>query len=126
MNVLRFKKGCKNWDTTYEAELDYEYTAEQEKRITSLILFRPDTGKKAVIPWSVFEMCSQGQSGYTDETGLCVKSTCNGLFVSCGYAFNILIHTDQVAAIKRAAKNLAGNLSFSVENILREYSMQRN
>ena len=126
MNVLKFKKGAKSWDTTYEAELDYEYTSEQEKKITSLILYRPDTGKRAVIPWNVFEMCSQSQSGYIDETGLCVKSTTGGLCISCGYAFNILIHQDQVAAIKRAARNLSENVSYSVENILKEYSMHRN
>jgi len=32
MNVLKFKRGYKNWETTYEAELDYEYTANFEKR----------------------------------------------------------------------------------------------
>ena len=124
MNVLRFKKGYKNWETTYEAELDYEYSASFEKKITSLILYRQDMGRRVSIPWHAFEQFTQpGTNGtYADSSGLKVRYAEGGLDVSNGLNFLVRIHADQVAAIKRAAKNISQNVSSSVENILMEYS----
>ncbi len=127
MNVLRFKKGYKNWETTYEAELDYEYSASFEKKITSLILYRPDMGRRVSIPWQAFEQFTQpGTDGtYADSAGLKIRYADGRLDVSNGQNFLVRIHADQVAAIKRAAKNISQNVSCSVENILREYSSHR-
>jgi hypothetical protein len=127
MNVLRFKKGYKNWETTYEVELDYEYSASFEKKITSLILYRPDMGRRVSIPWQAFEQLSQeGSSGaFVDSTGLKIRYANGGLDVSNGQNFNVRILPDQAAAIKRAARNVSQDVSCSVENILREYSSQR-
>jgi hypothetical protein len=119
MNVLRFKKGYKNWEMTYEVELDYEYSASFEKKITSLILYRPDMGRRVSIPWKAFEQFSQEGSigAFIDSTGLKIRYANGGLDVSNG--------PDQAAAIKRAARNVSQDVSCSVENILREYSGQR-
>jgi hypothetical protein len=127
MNVLRFKKGYKNWETTYEVELDYEYTASFEKKISSVILYRPDMGRRASIPWQAFQQFSQpGQEGaFVDSAGLKIRYANGGLDVSNGQNFSVHILPDQVAAIKRAARNISQNVSCSVENILREYSSQR-
>jgi hypothetical protein len=123
MNVLRFKKGYKNWETTYEAELDYEYSASFEKKITSLILYRPDMGRRVSIPWKAFEQFTQPGTGgaYADSTGLKVRYADGGLEVSNGQNFSVKIQPDQAAAIKRAARNISQDVSCSVENILREY-----
>jgi hypothetical protein len=127
MNVLRFKKGYKNWETTYEVELDYEYTASFEKKITSLILYRPDMGRRVAIPWQAFEQFSQpgSEGAFVDSTGLKIRYANGGLDVSNGQNFNVRILSDQAAAIKRAARNVSQDVSCSVENILREYSSQR-
>jgi hypothetical protein len=124
MNVLKFKKGCKNWETTYEAELDFEYTHEQRKRISSLIIHRPDTGRKVAIPWQIFESYANHSNAgvFADQTGLKLGLANDGLEVSCGQSFNVVIHEDQIAAIMRAARNVTEDVSYSVESILMEYS----
>ena len=127
MNVLRFKKGYNGWQTTYEAELDFEYTSLVEKKVTALILKRLETGSQAVIPWQVFEEYTKGEGSgiYVDQTGLKMRYINGQLQVSWNGSFNIVIHADQIDAIKKVAKRISENISCSVENILREYSSQR-
>ncbi|MBN2251053.1 MAG: hypothetical protein JW724_03145 [Candidatus Altiarchaeota archaeon] len=126
MNVLRFNKGCNGWETSFEAELDYEYTLSQEKRITALILYRPDLGKKVAIPWRIFEHYARGSNGsaFADSSGLRIRLSKGRLVISNGLNFRLVIHEDQVAAIKRAARNVVEDVSYTVENIFREYSVQ--
>ena len=126
MNVLRFKKGYKNWDATYEAELDYEYTTQSIKKITTLIVRKPDTGKSFAIPWNVVEeyLQSQRDGSFADETGTKLKYV-QGMFQITGSNFNLIIHPDQIASIRIAAKNVVKGVSHSVENIFREHSTQR-
>jgi hypothetical protein len=126
MNVLRFKKGYKNWDATYEAELDYEYTTQSIKKITTLIVRKPDTGKSFAIPWNVVEEYLQGHrdSSFVDEAGNKLKYV-QGMFQITGSNFNLIIHPDQIASIRIAAKNIVKGVSHSVENIFREHSTQR-
>jgi len=126
MNVLRFKKGCKKWDTTYEAELDFEYTASQEKKVTALILHIQDLGKRVNIPWDVFELYAEGATvtPYTDASNVKLMHSEGRLYISNGGNLNIVIHEDQIAAIKRAARNIVGDVSYSVENIFRQYSIK--
>jgi len=128
MNVLRFKKGYKGWETTYEAELDFEYTSLVEKHVTSLILKRPDLGVSAVIPWQVFEEYTKGENNsvYIDSTGLKMRYLNGQLQVSWKGSFNIVIHADQIEAIKKVAKRVSESVSYSVENILKEYSALRH
>lgn len=127
MNVLKFKRGYKDWETTYEVELDFEYTADLEKRITSIIIYRPDIGKKVVIPWRIFELYLNGEteSIFADSSGLRIRVVDNELYVTNEHNFRVVIHEDQIEAIKRAARNVVEDVSSSVENILREFSMQR-
>lgn len=127
MNVLKFKKGYKDWETTYVVELDFEYTADLEKRITSIIIYRPDIGKKVVIPWQIFELYLKGEieSTFADSSGLRIKLIDDELYVTNEHDFRVVIHGDQIEAIKRAARNVVEDVSSSVENILREFSMQR-
>ena len=124
MNVLKFKKGCKEWETSYEVELDYEYSEDLEKEITSVILYRQDLGKKAVIPWGIFKKftCGSNEGTFIDSSGLRIGFIKGKLSVSQGYSFNIIIHEDQIDAINRAAKNIVEDISYSVENILKEYA----
>lgn len=126
MNVLRFKKGCKKWDTTYEAELDFEYTINQEKKVTALILHMPELGKRVTIPWEVFELYSKGESEapFADAHNLKIMKIEGKLYISKDCDFNIVIHEDQIAAINRAAQNIVGDVSYSVENIFRQYSIK--
>lgn len=127
MNVLKFKKGYKDWETTYEVELDFEYTADLEKRITSIILYKPDIGKTVVIPWRIFELYINGEteSTFTDLSSLNIRFIDNELYVSNEHGFQVIIHKDQIEAIKIAAKNVEEDISASVENILREFAMKR-
>jgi hypothetical protein len=124
MNVLRFTKGYNNWETTYEVELDFEYTENLEKKISSLIIYRQDLGKKAVIPWQVFENYATGQKegSFADASGLRIGSINGKLSITQGYNFNVIMHEDQIEAIRRAAKNIVEDVSYSVENILKEYA----
>lgn len=125
MNVLKFKKGCKDWETTYEVELDFEYTADLEKKITSIIIYRSDIGKKVVIPWQIFKLYLKGEveSSFTDSSGLMVKLIGRELYIANEYGFRVIIHNDQLEAIKHAAKNVVEDISSSVENILKEFSL---
>ena len=126
MNVLRFRKGCKKWDTTYEVELDFEYTTSQEKKVTALILHMPEYGKRASVPWDVFSQYAEGrsQAPYADSSNVKIMYLEGRLYISNGGSFNVVIHEDQMAAIKRAAKNIESDVSYSVENIFRQYSIQ--
>lgn len=126
MRVLRFKKGYKNWDTTFEAELDYEFTTQNIKKVSTLIIKKPETGKRISIPWNIVEEYIRGERNepFIDETGTKIKYL-NGTFQITGNNFNLIIHPDQVKAIRLAAANMVRDISYSVENILREYSMQR-
>ncbi len=126
MNVLRFKKGYKDWETTYDVELDYEYDERLEKKMSSLIICRQDLGKKAVVPWQVFENYATGhmEGTFADASGLRIGRVNGKLSITQGYNFNVVIHQDQIEAIRRAAKNLVEDVSSSVENILKEYALR--
>ena len=125
MRILRFKKGYKNWDTTYEAELDYEYTTQSLKKITTLTVRKPELGRSVEIPWNLVESYIQGErdTPFIDETGIMIKYV-QGMFQITGNNFSLVIQPDQVAAIRIAANNVVRGVSYSVENILREYSLQ--
>ena len=125
MNVLRFKKGCKKWDTTYEAELDFEYTARGEKKVTALILHMPELGRRLSIPWEVFKLYSESpaKTPYADEHNIKIMHVEGRLCISNGSSFNIAVHEDQIAAIKRAARNIESDVSSSVESIFKQYSI---
>lgn len=126
MKVLRFKKGYKNWDTNFEAELDYEFTAQSVKKVSTLIIKRPELGKRVSIPWNLVEEYVRGErdAPFIDETGTKIKYS-DGRLQITGNNFNLIIHPDQVTAIRVAAVNMVRDVSYSVENILREHSTQR-
>ncbi|MEA3255637.1 MAG: hypothetical protein U9Q22_07360 [Candidatus Altiarchaeota archaeon] len=126
MNVLKFKKGYSGYETGYEVELDFEYTADLEKRITSIILYRPDIGKKVVIPWQIFKLYLRGETetAFADSSGLRVRLRGKELYITNGQGFHVVIRGDQIEAIKRVARNVVEDVSSSVENILKEFSMQ--
>ena len=124
MNVLKFDKGFK--DASYEVELDFEYTADLEKKITSIIIYRPDIGRKVVIPWQIFRLYLRGdnETSFADSSGMRVMLVDKGLYITDRLGFRILICMEHIEAIKHAARNVVEDVSSSVENILKEFSMQ--
>ncbi len=125
MNLIRFKKGYNNWEITYEVELDFEYTPDLKKRITSVIFYRPDIEHRISIPWRIFRAYLDGdvKTAFANSSGLSIR-VINGEIHISAPEFNLLIHRDQAIAIRNAAKNLVENVSVSVENIFRKSAMQ--
>ncbi|MBN2014894.1 MAG: hypothetical protein JW778_06915 [Candidatus Altiarchaeota archaeon] len=127
MNSLIFRKGFKDWKTTYRVEIGFEYTADLEKKLTNVILHQIDNNRTVSIPWSVLEtFLNGGREGiYADAYGLVIRPIDDGILVSDSRFLKIIIHGDQVEAIKRAAKNVEEDISESVERILRDFSAHR-
>jgi len=127
MNSLIFRRGYKNWKTTYKVEIDFEYTADLEKRLTDVVLHQLDINHNVTIPWSIFESYLDGEENgiYADASGLTIRTVDEGILVSDSRFLNILIHKDQMEAIKRAAKNVREDISESVERILRGFTAHK-
>jgi len=127
MNSLIFRRGYKDWKTTYKVEINFEYTADLEKRLTDVTLHQLDINRSVTIPWSIFKSYLDGRedSIYADASGLTIRTVDEGVLVSDSRFLNILIHRDQMEAIKRAAKNVKEDISESVERILREFTTHK-
>ncbi|HDH41622.1 MAG TPA: hypothetical protein ENG12_04375 [Candidatus Altiarchaeales archaeon] len=127
MNSLIFRRGYKNWKTTYRVEINFEYTADLEKRLTDVTLHQLDINRSVTIPWSIFRSYLDGDEDgiYADASGLTIRTVDEGILVSDSRFLNILIHRDQMEAIKRAAKNVREDISESVERILREFTTHK-
>ncbi len=125
MNLI-FRKGYKDWETTYEVEFDFEYSSDMKKRITGIILYCHDIKQRIAIPWHIFEEFLAGKTDgiFANPSGLRIKSVNGGLHISNGHFLNLLVHRDQIMAIKTAAKNITEDISTSVENILSEFAVQ--
>lgn len=124
MNSLIFRRGYKNWRTTYKIDIGFEYTADLEKKLTSVTLHQMDIHRSVTIPWNIFESYLTGgeESVYADASGLTIRAVNEGVLVSNSHFLNILIHQDQMEAIKRAARNIQEDISESVDRILREFA----
>ena len=128
MNVLRFRRGIKDWKTTYEVNIDFEYTADLEKRLTRITFYRPDLNRSITLPWSIFEPYLNGneKTTYVDKSGIVIRVIDEGLFISDSRAFSIVVQRDQMTAIRIAANRIKEDISKSVERILREFSYRRS
>ncbi len=103
METLRFRKGCKNWDTTYEVSLISEYTPDLEKKITHAALFRPETNQNIRIPWGVLEGYLNGEKTPLAGKDLSIKPTAAGLYLMRnGSGFTM--HKDQMRAVLSMAE----------------------
>lgn len=127
MNSLIFRKGFKDWRTTYKVEIGFEYTADLEKKLTNVTLHQIDNNRSVSIPWKILEtFLNGGREGiYADAFGLVIRPSGDGILISDSRFLNIHIHEDQMRAIKRAAKNVEEDISESVERILRDFSTHR-
>lgn len=127
MNLI-FRKGYKDWETTYEVEFDFEYTPEMKKKITDIIFYCHDLKQKISIPWQIFEefLLGKPEGIFANSSGLKIRSVNSGIHISNGHFLNLLIHRDQIMAIKAAAKNITEDVSASVENILSEFVVQNS
>ncbi len=123
MNSLIFRRGYKDWKTTYKIEIGFEYTADLEKKLTDVILSQVNINQSVRIPWSIFRSYLEDREDgiYADASGLTIRAGDEGLLVSDSRFLNILIHRDQMEAIKRAARNVKEDISESVERILRGF-----
>jgi len=124
MDVIKFKRGIKNWDTSYNVEIDFEYTADLEKRITEVVFYQPHTNLRVRVPWRVLKGYLDGTTSnvYVDSSGLKLEMVGNDLHISDSRFFHITVHEDQRRAIKIAARNVKERISSSVERILREFA----
>ena len=124
MQVLRFKRGVKHWECTYNVEIDFEYTADLEKKIVEVVFHQPHTNLRLRVPWSILKDYLYGVSTrpYVESSGLRLQYVGNDLHVSDSRFFDVIVHEDQRHAITRAAKNVKENISSSVERILKEFA----
>lgn len=124
LNSLIFRKGFKDWGTTYKVEIGFEYTADLEKRLTEVTLHNLDTNRSLAVPWTIFSTYLSGGEPaiYADSAGLTLRPIEDGILVSDSKMLCIHIHQDQMDAIRRAASNLKEDISSSVERILREFT----
>lgn len=124
MSSLIFRKGFKEWGTTYKVDIGFEYTADLEKKLTEVTLHHLDTNRSLTVPWSIFSTYLAGgdNSIYADSAGLTIRPAEDGILVSDSRMLCIHIHGDQMDAIKRAASNLKEDISHSVERILKEFT----
>ncbi|HIE34188.1 MAG TPA: hypothetical protein EYP86_03515 [Candidatus Altiarchaeales archaeon] len=127
MNVLRFRRGIKNWKTTYEVYIDFEYTADLEKRLTNITFYQPEINRKIIIPWHILEpyLLNMETATYVEPSGLKIRVIDEGLLISDPHFLNIIVHRDQMNAIRIAARNVRKDISESVERILRESYSRR-
>ncbi len=127
MNLI-FRKGYKDWKTTYEVEFDFEYTSDLRKTITDVIFYCPELKQKIAIPWHIFEGFLDGKTEgiFANASGLKIKPFNGEIHISNGHFLDLLIHRDQVMAIKVAAMNIIADVSISVENILSEFAAQKS
>jgi hypothetical protein len=122
MNSLIFRRGYKDWKTTYKVEIGFEYTADLEKRLTDVTLYLPDVNRSVRINWDIFKSYLNGREDgvYADASGLTIRRVDEGMLISDSRFLKVLVHRDQMDAINRAAKNVREDISESVERILRE------
>jgi hypothetical protein len=124
LSSLIFRKGFKEWSTTYKVDIGFEYTADLEKKLTEVTLHHLDTKRSLTVPWSIFSTYLAGGDNaiYADSAGLTIRPAEDGILVSDSRMLCIHIHGDQMDAIKRAASNLKEDISQSVERILKEFT----
>ena len=122
MNILRFRRGFKHWECTYTVEIDFEYTADLEKKITEIIFYQPQNNLRVRVLWDVLRKYLEGSVSrpYVNESGLKLEMVKNDLHISNSRFFHIKVHEDQRRAICVAARNVKENISSSVDRILRE------
>ncbi len=127
MNSLIFRKGFKDWNTTYKVEIGFEYTADLEKKLTEVVIHHMDSNRSLTIPWCVFQpyLFDGDKTAYADASGLTIRPVSDGLLVSDSRMLCIHVHGDQLDAIRRTAGNVREEISSSVERILREFSLPR-
>ena len=124
MNSLVFKKGFKNWTKSYKVEINFEYTADLEKKLTDLKLEMIDCGRSICVPWTIFKVYMRGgcEHSYADPSGLKIVPVDDGVVVSDSRFFDLQIHGDQMEAIKKVANNVSEDISDSIEKILRGFT----
>jgi len=122
MNVIRFKRGVKHWECTYEVKIDYEYTADLGKKISDIIFYQPQTNLRVRVPWKILKNYLNGDlsTTYVDESGLKLEMDGKDLRISDSRLFHIKVHEDQRKCIHIAAIKVKEDISSSVERILRE------
>lgn len=122
-----FRKGFKEWSTTYKVEIGFEYTADLEKKLTDVTLHNLDTNRSLTVPWGIFStyLVGGGNTIYADSAGLTIRPAEDGILVSDSKMLCIHVHRDQMDAIRRTASNLKEDISQSVERILKEFTAPR-
>ncbi len=124
MHVIKFKRGVKHWESTYNVEIDFEYTADLEKKLSDVIFHQPHTNLRVRIPWSILKDYLYGISTrpYVEPSGVKLEMVGNDLHISDSRFFHVIVHEDQRKAITVAARNVKENISSSVERILKEFA----
>lgn len=121
-DILKFKKGFKDWNTTFTVKINCEYTSELEKVITTIEFYLPEKLKSVIIPWRAFEPFLRGQTTpYADGTGLDISAKGGSIDVRDGKGFMIEIREDQVNSILIACSRLQEEISPSVQKLKDDY-----
>lgn len=123
MNSLKFKRGFKDWDQTYEVKIVPEYTADLEKIITSVEFYDPAKGLKAQIPWNAIEPFLIGRTSvpYFDEKGLNVRVDGTSIIISNSRGLKIKVKEDQAKSIYLTANRMLDDITDAVRKLAGDY-----
>lgn len=119
MNVLKFKRGVKNWNKTFEVKIISEYTADLEKKIKYVEFYDPDKGLKENVPWHVIEsfLLFKTKIPYYNSSGLNVKVEKNAVVISNQRGLRLEIHDDQAKSIYLAAHKMLDEITSDVRKL---------
>lgn len=119
-NILKFKKGFKNWSTTFDVKINCEYTPDLEKSITTIEFHLPRKSDAVTISWHVLEPFLMGTTTpYTDGRGLDISVEGKTIHID-GKGFVIRIHEDQAKSILIVCNRLRDDVNPSVQNLKNE------
>ncbi|HDN83262.1 MAG TPA: hypothetical protein ENG50_02735, partial [Candidatus Altiarchaeales archaeon] len=109
--LLKFEKTFTR--DAFNVIIDYEYTLELEKKITSLLFYVPKTGKCLRVDWKVIEPYLRGKerSLYIREDGLSIKVIANKLVISDSRFTKIIIYPNEMELILRAVEDIKRSVS---------------
>lgn len=123
MKRLKFRKGSRR-ENIYDVDIDFEYTADLEKRVTKAVFHQPKTKFKAKVPWEVLEKYLTGREirAYADSSGLKIQFNDGNLHITNPPFLHLVVTEKQQQAILSAAYQLKENISSSVERILDSFA----
>ncbi len=117
-DVLRFKKGYKNWNVSFNVKINYEYTSELQKELTTVEITNNSLLNKISIPWYILKPFLMGQkTPYMDSSGLEINVGGPLIIIRNGLGFEIEIQEDQANSILIACERLQDDISPVIQKL---------